>query len=61
MRRVVRWRRKTETPSEQGDAWSFYEDLGEKDCGQLSRVEQEVAAICDPRQEVGHWSWSPSG
>lgn len=34
------------------DVWSFYESLGLGDRSHLSQVEQEVAAICDLRQEV---------
>lgn len=36
----------------QPDAWSFYEELGERDRDSLSEVERNVAAICDLRQEV---------
>ncbi len=34
------------------DVWSFYESLGSGDRSHLTNVEQEVAAICDLRQEV---------
>ncbi len=34
------------------DVWSFYESLGSGDRSHLTQVEQDVAAICDLRQEV---------
>lgn len=34
------------------DVWSFYESLGSGERSRLTQVEQEVAAICDLRQEV---------